>query len=76
MANAREPLLYQHVISKHPADTPLTDCFDQLKDYDPEDPKGLKKISAAGGPVLPKPKKQNVDLDLLLDAGIGKGKKK
>ena len=47
MANARPPLLYQHVIAKHPAGTDPAACFpNQLKDYDPNDPKGEKKAAS------------------------------
>lgn len=80
MANARPPLLYQHVVAKHPAGTELTVCFpDHLKDFDPNDPKGEKKgASQAAGPVKPKKtaKKKDADLDDLLSAGLSGGKKK
>ncbi|CAB9520577.1 expressed unknown protein [Seminavis robusta] len=80
MANARPPLLYQHVIAKHPAGTDPASCFPQLKDFDPNDPKGEKKPPAggAGGPVKPKKtnKKKDDNLDALLDAGLGGNKKK
>ena len=83
MVNARPPLLYQHVVAKHPAGTDPAQCFPiHMKDFDPNDPKGEKKAAAekaAGGPkVVPKKKapKKDDGLDLLLDAGLGKGKKK
>jgi hypothetical protein len=77
MANARPPVLYEHVVAKHSGTDPVT-CFESLKDFDPADPKGLKKAAtsttATGGAPKPKSKKE-ADLDLLLDAGI-KTKKK
>lgn len=83
MSNAKAPLLYQHVIAKHPAGTDFLACFpEQLKDFDPDDPKGEKKAAAAkAGAGAPKPKKagakkKDADLDSLLDAGLSKGKKK
>ena len=83
MVNARPPLLYQHVIAKHPAGTDPVACFPvQMKDFDPNDPKGEKKAAAAkagGGAVAPKKKapKKDDGLDALLDAGLSKkGKKK
>lgn len=86
MANARAPLLYQHVVAKHPAGTELTACFPvQLKDFDPNDPKGEKKAAAeraaAAAAGAPKPKKagakkKDANLDALLDAGLSAGKKK
>jgi len=42
MVNAKPPVLYLHVTSKHPAGTDPVSCFDSLKDFDPDDPKGLK----------------------------------
>ena len=82
MSNARPPLLYQHVVAKHPSGTDPLACFPvQLKDFDPNDPKGEKKPANTGtteaGP--PKPKKvvkKDDALDALLDAGLGKAKKK
>ena len=81
MANARPPLLYQHVLAKHPAGTELTACFPtQLKDFDPNDPKGEKKTASqpAGGAIKPKKasKKKDDGLDDLLNAGLSAGKKK
>ena len=77
MANARNPLLYQHVLAKHPAGTDPASCFPQLKDFDPNDPKGEKKVTdSSSGPIKPKVvKKADADLDALLDAGVKKGKK-
>ena len=75
MANARPPLLYEHVVAKHAGMDPIA-CFDMLQDFDPNDPKGLNKPAPAGGAPAPKPKsKKEADLDLLLDAGL-KPKKK
>mmetsp|Transcript_9308 Transcript_9308/g.13248 ORF Transcript_9308/g.13248 Transcript_9308/m.13248 type:complete len:130 (-) Transcript_9308:609-998(-) len=76
MVNAKPPVLYLHVTSKHPEGTNPADCFDMLKDYDPNDPKGLKKATGAGGAVKPKKKKQEANLDDLLSAGLSKGKSK
>ena len=81
MSNAKPPLLHQHVVAKHPAGTDPAACFPvQMKDFDPNDPLGLKKPAApAGGPVKPKKvAKKKDDLDDLLSAGLGavkKGKK-
>ena len=80
MVNARPPLLYQHVTAKHPAGTKPTDCFpDALKDFDPNDPDGAKAAAAAAAAAKaapPKPvKKADPGLDMLLDAGLKKGKK-
>lgn len=72
------PLLYQHVIAKHPAGTDLVSCFDQLAGFDPNDPKGEKTTTTETAAAKPKKtvKKADADLDALLDAGLGKGKKK
>ena len=53
-------------------------CFDSLKGFDPNDPKGLNKPAApAGGPVKPKKsKKKEENLEDLFDAGLNMGKKK
>jgi len=82
MVNARPPLLYQHVVAKHPAGTDPAVCFPvQMKDFDPSDPKGEKKAAAekaaGNAPVVPKKKAPKKDdaLDALLDAGV-KPKKK
>jgi len=81
MSNARPPLLYQHVVAKHPAGTDPLSCFPvELKDFDPNDPKGEKKAATGGASGPPKPKKaakkKDADLDALLDAGLTLGKKK
>lgn len=79
MSNSRPALMYQHVIAKHPAGTDPASCFpEQLKDFDPNDPDGKKKVATpAGGPPKPKKTKKKVDdLDDLLSAGLKKGKKK
>jgi hypothetical protein len=78
MVNVKPPTLYLHVTSKH-AGTAAVECFTSLKDFDPEDPKGLKKTAAAGAAtgVVKKSKKPVGDLDLL-SAGLKtkKGSKK
>lgn len=79
MSNAKPPLLHQHVLAKHPAGTDPCACFpEHMKDFDPNDPKGLKKPAApAGGAVKPKKAKKKEDnLDDLLSAGLGATKKK
>lgn len=83
MVNARPPLLYQHVVAKHPPGTDPVACFPvHMKDFDPNDPKGEKKAAAAksAGGSKPAPKKKapkkDDGLDALLDAGLSKGKKK
>jgi hypothetical protein len=78
MCNARPPIMYLHVQTKHAGTTP-TDCFPvELKDYDPNNPDGVKAAApAATGPIKPKKvKKKDDGLDALLDAGMSKGKKK
>ena len=78
MVNARPPTLFLHVTSKHEPGTDPASCFPSLKDYDPNDPKGLKKGTDASDPGGAKPKKakkKDADLDSLLDAGLS-GKKK
>lgn len=80
MVNARPPLLYQHVVAKHPPGTDPAVCFpNHLKDFDPNDPKGEKKVETIPEVAPPKPKKvvkkADADLDFLLDAGLTKGKK-
>lgn len=84
MVNARPPLLYQHVLAKHPAGTELLACFPvQLKDFDPDDPTGEKKAkadkaaeaeAAAKAKRLAK-KKADAGLDDLLNAGLTAAKK-
>lgn len=80
MVNSKAPLLYQHVVAKHPSGTDFLACFPvQLKDFDPADPEGKKKAATAttaSGPVKPKKaKKKDEGLDDLLNAGLA-GKKK
>jgi Zinc-binding len=84
MANARAPLLWQHVVAKHPAGTLPTACFPvQLKDFDPDDPKGEKKAATDAAKAAADKKKkadaakaaEKAGLDDLLNAGLG-GKKK
>ena len=82
MINVKPPTLYLHVTSKHPAGTDPVSCFDALKDFDPEDPKGEKAAAAAKAAAGSKPKpkkkvKKGADDGLdLLSAGLTKGKKK
>ena len=80
MVNARPPLLYQHIVAKHPDKVnDLTACFPvELKGWDPNDPKGEKAAAAAKAAKKPTKKKAagGADLDALLDAGLSKGKKK
>mmetsp|Transcript_35390 Transcript_35390/g.73708 ORF Transcript_35390/g.73708 Transcript_35390/m.73708 type:complete len:82 (-) Transcript_35390:139-384(-) len=81
MVSAKAPLLWQHVVAKHPADTKPTDCFPVLlKDFDPEDPTGEKAKKAEdakkAAAVKKKAKKKDDNLDDLLNAGLTKGKKK
>lgn len=82
MVNAKPPLLYQHVVAKHPAGTDPAACFPvHMKDFDPNDPKGEKKaaaVKATAADAPPKKKKtpkKDDALDALLDAGL-KAKKK
>lgn len=77
MVNVKPSGLYLHVNSKHPKISPI-DCFDQLVDYDPNDPDGLKKVACtvAKGPIKPKKKKKEEGLEDLLSAGLNIGKKK
>jgi Zinc-binding len=83
MVNARPPLLWQHIVAKHPPGTDPAVCFPvHMKDFDPNDPKGEKKASeaaTAAAAAAVKPKKPVVKkddaLDSLLDAGLKKGKK-
>jgi hypothetical protein len=80
MVNVTSPTLYLHVTSKHPAGIDPASCFPQLADYDPTDPKGLKKKAAsatAAAPAKPKKKKDAAGLDDLLSVGLKpkKGKK-
>ena len=83
MSNARPPLLYQHVVAKHPdkVSDPLV-CFPVLlKGFDPNDPKGEKKATADKAAAAKKSakkssKKNDGGLDDLLSAGLAAGKKK
>lgn len=85
MVNARPPLLYQHIVAKHPEiieSKAYDQCFADLAGFDPADPKGEKAAAAAkaagakkaGGKK--KGKNDLGDLDSLLDVGLTKGKKK
>merc|ERR1711862_800528 len=89
MINAKLPVLYLHVTSRHEGADPVS-CFPCLAGFDPNDPKGEKKKNDdknSTTTVLKKKssKKSNnaADLDSLLDAGLsisskskGKNKKK
>lgn len=81
MVNAKPPLLWQHVVAKHPPGTTPTACFPVLlKDFDPDDPKGEKKAAADKAAAAKKKKAAakkaaGADLDDLLSAGL-KTKKK
>ena len=78
MVNARPPVLYLHVTSKHEPGTDPGSCFDQLIGFDPNDPKGEKKAKAdAEAKKKAAAKKKKADtggLDDLLSAGLSKGK--
>mmetsp|Transcript_11838 Transcript_11838/g.13414 ORF Transcript_11838/g.13414 Transcript_11838/m.13414 type:complete len:136 (-) Transcript_11838:184-591(-) len=83
MCNAGLPQLHQHFTSRHPALKEPTECFDCLSEFDPDDPKGLKKKAAAAEAAkktAKKPKKKAgagvASLDDMLNAGLAKGKKK
>lgn len=80
MVNARPPLLWTHVQTKHPAGTDPLACFPvQLKDFDPNDPKGEKKVQVEeSAPVKPKKvvKKKDDALDEMLNSGLAAAKKK
>lgn len=78
MVNAKLPVLYLHVTSKHEPGTDPATCFAALKDFDPNDPKGEKKAAAAQAKPAgtKKAKKKEEDLSDLLDAGLSMGKKK
>jgi hypothetical protein len=75
MVNVKPPTLYLHATQKHPELKPV-ECFSQLKDFDPEDPKGLKKAAADKAAAALKPpmkkKKPTEGLDDLLSAGLAK----
>jgi|UPI000581B1AA hypothetical protein len=77
---AGAPLLYQHVVAKHPVGTSPSACFPvQLKDFDPSDPKGEKKLKEEPVAAIIKPKKvvkKDPGLDDLLNAGLTKSNKK
>lgn len=79
MVNARPPVLYLHYTSKHEGQCQPVDCFPQLADFDPEDPKGEKKAAAEAAKkkaaAAKKKKDAAGDLGDLLDAGLSKGKK-
>lgn len=82
MVNARPPLLYQHIVAKHPdilESKGFSQCFPggELEGFDPDDPKGTKAAAAAKAEAQKSAKKKsnNANLDLLLDAGLKKGKK-
>ena len=83
MVNARPPLLFQHIVAKHPElveSKNFSQCFPdgQLDGFDPNDPKGEKAAAAAksagGAKSTTKKKGNTADLDSLFDAGLKKGK--
>mmetsp|Transcript_48628 Transcript_48628/g.72173 ORF Transcript_48628/g.72173 Transcript_48628/m.72173 type:complete len:137 (-) Transcript_48628:353-763(-) len=80
MVNARPPVLYLHVTSKHEPGTNPAHCFPVLADYDPDDPKGEKKAArekeAAAKKKKASKKKASDDLGDLLSAGLNMGKSK
>jgi hypothetical protein len=80
MVNARPPLLYQHIVAKHPEITmpsQFTQCFPELAGFDPADPKGEKAAAAAKAKgTAKKSKKKDDNLEDLLSAGLTIGKKK
>jgi hypothetical protein len=86
MVNARPPLLYQHIVAKHPeivASKAYSECYPtgELDGFDPADPKGEKAAAAAAAKANPAKKTSKKagggsDLDLLLDVDLKKGKKK
>ncbi len=81
MVNARPPVLYLHWKSKHEDKDQCTpvQCFPQLADFDPDDPKGEKKAKADAEKkkkaAAKKKKDTGGDLGDLLDAGLSMGKK-
>jgi len=78
MVNAKPPVLYLHVTSKHEPGTDPATCFPALKDFDPNDPKGEKKAEKAKAAEKAKKtkKKNDAGLDDLLNAGLAGSKKK
>jgi hypothetical protein len=85
MVNARPPLLYQHLVAKHPdmVDDPAkwVQCLPDLAGFDPNDPKGEKaaakaKQEAAAAKKKQATKKNDAGLDDLLSAGLTTTKKK
>eukprot|EP00533_Pseudo-nitzschia_delicatissima_P011090 CAMPEP_0116093476 /NCGR_PEP_ID=MMETSP0327-20121206/8618_1 /TAXON_ID=44447 /ORGANISM="Pseudo-nitzschia delicatissima, Strain B596" /LENGTH=135 /DNA_ID=CAMNT_0003585015 /DNA_START=56 /DNA_END=463 /DNA_ORIENTATION=- len=81
MVNSRPPLLYQHVVAKHPDMlSDPTRCFPELAGYDPNDPKGEKAAAKAKQDAAIKKKKKSATsmdpMDDLLSAGLSKGKGK
>mmetsp|Transcript_15306 Transcript_15306/g.22430 ORF Transcript_15306/g.22430 Transcript_15306/m.22430 type:complete len:138 (-) Transcript_15306:395-808(-) len=79
MINARPPVLYLHVTTKHGFDTVPATCFPALKDFDPEDPKGekaaKKEKEAKAAEAKKKKAKNSADLGDLFDSGLNLGKK-
>lgn len=78
MVNARPPVLYLHVTSKHDPGTDPASCFPQLAGFDPNDPKGEKAAAQKAAPAttVKKTKKKKEDTLDLLEVGLTKGKKK
>ncbi|EEC51907.1 predicted protein [Phaeodactylum tricornutum CCAP 1055/1] len=69
-----------NALAKHPVGTSPSACFPvQLKDFDPSDPKGEKKLKEEPVAAIIKPKKvvkKDPGLDDLLNAGLTKSNKK
>lgn len=85
MVNSRPPLLYQHLVAKHPdmLDDPSkwVQCLPDLAGFDPDDPKGEKaaakeKADADAKAKKEAKKKNDAGLDDLLNAGLSVGNKK
>jgi len=77
MVNAKPPVLYEHVLAKHPPGTSPTECFPViLKDFDPNNPDKAPEKSVKRGPPRKKKTAKTDDLDALLDAGLTLGVKK
>ncbi|KAL3945899.1 MAG: hypothetical protein SGBAC_000050 [Bacillariaceae sp.] len=85
MVNARPPLLYQHIVAKHPEmahdPTQWASALPDLAGFDPNDPKGEKAAAAkakeaAAAKAKKSKKKNDAGLDDLLSAGLNATKKK
>jgi len=60
MVNAKPPMLYLHVTSRHEPGTDPVQCFPSLTGYDPNDPKGEKATAAAKAKAAPKKKRKTM----------------